>query len=81
MLYIWMKGVWLQEPIICVYFSAYVAKYKTVAPSSGGEICITAVSMLFSDNTHILNGAKFVNVTKEFKFDLMLFLDIDKRIC
>ena len=26
-------------------------------------------------------GAKFVIVAKDFKFDLMLFLDIDKRMC
>ena len=26
-------------------------------------------------------GGKFVIVSKDFKFDLMLFLDIDKRMC
>ena len=37
--------------------------------------------MLFSDNSRLINGAKFVIVAKELKFDLMRFLDIDKRMC
>ena len=42
-------------------------------------LLLEAVRMFFSDNNHILNGAKFVIVAKEFKFDLML--DIDKKMC
>ena len=37
--------------------------------------------MLFSDNSHLINGAKFVIIAKDFKFDIMVFLDTDKRLC
>ena len=37
--------------------------------------------VLFIIKTAIQSGRKFVILAKDFKFDLMLFLDIDTRMC
>ena len=58
------QGVCLNEPIICIYFSACMGKVTTVAPLGWFEVRLNAVSMLFSDNNHLITETSWPQVLK-----------------